>query len=977
MLARVLATTILIAACSGAAVCIADNPPFVPRDACPEVTCGSRWLITKELTSTATITLGGWNVVSASGGVATVCGGYMLEKSVGDDTAPAPCTSPTTNDVLGDADSDNSLALPSSTSCPSTGAANCSSSVMGGTTGTALRPVYATAQSCITALRSYQHKVDQTGGLDLSHYLDTPAGGCDPCVHCGDDFAGNIAWGFGIGARSIAFEKTGDGDMSYSLVVDYTDDVSIFGQSRSCDVQTGLCAGTSITLNLGLSIHFFSTTVTTTPTGGSPTTVRKQGLIGRSDTSVVRLGEFTDSSFTPVGSSTGPISGTMTINVPITGVGTSFALDDETVTDSFQFDCDINRDGVVDWGDCTVMVSLIGVSLGSADYNPRADFNLSGSITTTDGGLMRSLLNTALGGGITYGDLDSDNDVDCSDAIIASAAWGSSYPSGSYRVELDYDLNGVLDASDKGHFDAVCSCTTGAPTCGAGWIGGTTPPSTSTIVRATLAWDPDGTGGTGVQPALLVCAFSNGGTSAVATWNGASWATLASGISGTVDALGVDASGALCAGGSFSSIGGVSANNIGRWTGTTWAVLGTGTNARVRAIYVDGTSGSLAVGGDFTAAGGSAQNYLAEWSGSSWSGIGSGTNGAVYTLGEDSNGYLLAGGAFTSAGGGSIGRGIAVWDGSSWSGLGSGVDNNTVTAVALLTTGDVVAGGTFTSIGSSSSKAYVARWDGSGWNAMSNGFNAPVSALLALPSGKLAAGGSFTSSGTASFNHIARWTGSAWTTLGGGVAGTSSEVLALARVPTTEIVAGGVFSIAGGVAAENLGRWSDTGKAWIAMQPVKGVAVSGSGNATLSAAAAPGYDYAGALSYQWRHGATNISNGSGGASTGGGTVTGSTSASMTIAGVASSDHGSYTVRVTNGCGYVDSSAGSIGTSCPADQNHDGTLNIQDLFDFLSDWFALCTATGPGCYDTADFNADFTTDVQDIFDYLSAWFAGCT
>ena len=52
-------------------------------------------------------------------------------------------------------------------------------------------------------------------------------------------------------------------------------------------------------------------------------------------------------------------------------------------------------------------------------------------------------------------------------------------------------------------------------------------------------------------------------------------------------------------------------------------------------------------------------------------------------------------------------------------------------------------------------------------------------------------------------------------------------------------------------------------------------------------------------------------------------------------------------------------------SQPGDWNCDHQVQVQDIFDFLADWFA-----GNG-----DFNADGATAVQDIFDFLSAWFAG--
>ncbi|HMN40775.1 MAG TPA: CRTAC1 family protein [Phycisphaerales bacterium] len=52
--------------------------------------------------------------------------------------------------------------------------------------------------------------------------------------------------------------------------------------------------------------------------------------------------------------------------------------------------------------------------------------------------------------------------------------------------------------------------------------------------------------------------------------------------------------------------------------------------------------------------------------------------------------------------------------------------------------------------------------------------------------------------------------------------------------------------------------------------------------------------------------------------------------------------------------------------CPGDWNAGGELNVQDIFDFLNDWFA-----GGG-----DFDASGTSSIQDIFDFLNAWFAGC-
>jgi hypothetical protein len=56
------------------------------------------------------------------------------------------------------------------------------------------------------------------------------------------------------------------------------------------------------------------------------------------------------------------------------------------------------------------------------------------------------------------------------------------------------------------------------------------------------------------------------------------------------------------------------------------------------------------------------------------------------------------------------------------------------------------------------------------------------------------------------------------------------------------------------------------------------------------------------------------------------------------------------------------------STCRADFNRSGTLNAQDIFDYLNAWFSG--------QPSADFNTSGAVTIQDIFDFLSAWFVGC-
>jgi len=132
------------------------------------------------------------------------------------------------------------------------------------------------------------------------------------------------------------------------------------------------------------------------------------------------------------------------------------------------------------------------------------------------------------------------------------------------------------------------------------------------------------------------------------------------GVAGDVYVVAADGQGNVFVGGGFTSVGGVSANNVARFNTqtNTWSSLGTGSsngvNGWVSALAVVGDE--VFVGGSFTSAGGVSANYVARFNAqtNTWSTLGTGSsNGvdnwvsALAVVGNE----VFVGGGFTSAGG--------------------------------------------------------------------------------------------------------------------------------------------------------------------------------------------------------------------------------------------------------------------------------------------------------------------------------------
>jgi hypothetical protein len=285
----------------------------------------------------------------------------------------------------------------------------------------------------------------------------------------------------------------------------------------------------------------------------------------------------------------------------------------------------------------------------------------------------------------------------------------------------------------------------------------------------------------------------------VAKWNGSGWSSLGPGMNDWVLALAVSGTN-LYAGGYFSMAGGVSANRVARWNGNNWSALGSGLGPMmgiysVRALALSGTN--LYAGGSFTTAGFQTVNNIARWNGTSWSAMGSGMNHTVEALAVSGT-NLYAGGWFTTAGSMSA-NSIARWNGSRWSALGSGMGGSEVNIVyALAVSGsNLYAGGLFVSAGGKGVGS-IARWNGISWASVGSGVGVNTNYYasvrsLAVSGDYLYAGGDFTRAGGIAANRIARWDGNSWSALGSGM---NTNVLALA-ISGYDLYAGGNFTSAG------------------------------------------------------------------------------------------------------------------------------------------------------------------------------------
>ena len=317
--------------------------------------------------------------------------------------------------------------------------------------------------------------------------------------------------------------------------------------------------------------------------------------------------------------------------------------------------------------------------------------------------------------------------------------------------------------------------------------------------------------------------------------------TINNGTNGQVNAIVSDESGNIYIGGSFTLVGGMSANNIAKWDvgSKSWNNLNNGINGECHALIYSDFFNCVFVGGNFTLAGSIPANNIAKlYPSGSWDTLSSGLNGPCYALANRGN--IIVGGSFTSAGSIPVNN-IATWGGG-WNYIGiegSGVtidgSGGQVNSIVVDLGSHVYVGGFFNSAGSISAPIPVNNitsfyWYVPVWNDVGGGVNGPVKSLLLFNDGaKLCAGGQFTIAGQnvppetyVSANNIALFNingtitdPQGWSSLSNG--GLNDSCNSLAYNPLNQqIYAGGNFTSTfdNSVLFNFIGTCSDTGSDW-------------------------------------------------------------------------------------------------------------------------------------------------------------------
>ncbi|MBI1191054.1 MAG: hypothetical protein GC200_10290 [Tepidisphaera sp.] len=379
----------------------------------------------------------------------------------------------------------------------------------------------------------------------------------------------------------------------------------------------------------------------------------------------------------------------------------------------------------------------------------------------------------------------------------------------SFLMSVDRRAIGALVSRCFAIILAIFICSRSFAQCPEGWLPGEQPSGFSNTVRASVLWDPDGSG-----PSPPVVVFGSAGdvpglaSRRIGYWDGAAWHPLGDGFNGAVMSLCVF-NGDLYAGGAFTATAsGTSLKYLARWNGAAWVQVGGASfNSSVNAMCV--FNNELYVAGEFTMMNSVNFSHVARWNGSYFDQLGTGVNNSVFALAVHNN-VLAIGGVFNVAGIYSV-QHVVGWNGSSFMPLGSGLGTGTEYINAFATfNGSLYAGGVFQTIPGVGGTGNLARWDGASWSPLlsgaDNGVNAGVRALTVFD-GALYIGGDFSlAHGINSFN-LAKWDGASFIQFGTSVQASVYTLVAA----NGSLYLGGQFVNVGSLSTQHICRYDGLG----------------------------------------------------------------------------------------------------------------------------------------------------------------------
>ena len=254
----------------------------------------------------------------------------------------------------------------------------------------------------------------------------------------------------------------------------------------------------------------------------------------------------------------------------------------------------------------------------------------------------------------------------------------------------------------------------------------------------------------------------------IASWDGASWDSLSSGINDGGRVFDIDRyNGKIIAAGTFDQIGGIYASGLAAWDGSNWTPLVQLKDRDdypgvVISILVDG--GDLIIAGSFDSLNGLPANSIARFDGSNWFSyppldttsllLAKPTiyNGELYVIGniwDPSLGY----------------KGIARFDGATWLPVGTGFSLGAITNALAVYNNELYIGGYFSSPNDPGNM--LVKWNGTNYIPLPVTPNWQVHELKVI-GGKLYVGGLFLNVGSLSNSAFcARLNGVIWESTGG------------------------------------------------------------------------------------------------------------------------------------------------------------------------------------------------------------------